>query len=193
MRARGGTLSAYRAREGRLRLREILRIGRQIAEGLAAAHDRGLVHRDIKPDNIFLEGATNSVKIIDFGLARDVSEDRSMAQVTMDGAVVGTPAYMAPERIGDKALDARTDLFGLGVILFELLAGKSPFTGTSMMAVLASIARGEPLELAEIAPEVPDDVAKLVMKLIAHDPADRPADARSVAEALGRLERLHGA
>ncbi len=190
---RGGTLSAYRAREGRLLLKEILRIGRQIADGLAAAHDRGLIHRDIKPDNIFLEGPANSVKIIDFGLARDVSDDRSMAQVTMDGTLVGTPAYMAPERIGDKSLDARTDLFGLGVILFELLAGKSPFTGTSMMAVLASIARGQPLELAEVAPEVPDDVAKLVMKLIAHEPADRPADARSVAEALGRLERLHGA
>jgi tRNA A-37 threonylcarbamoyl transferase component Bud32/predicted hydrocarbon binding protein len=189
---RGSTLAAYRAREGRLLLKEIMRIGRQIAEGLAAAHDRGLIHRDIKPDNIFLEGEANSVKIIDFGLARDVSDDRSMAQVTMDGALVGTPAYMAPERIGDKSLDARTDLFGLGVMLFELLAGKSPFTGSSMMAVLASIARGEPLELAEVAPEVPEDVAALVMKLIAHDPANRPADARSVAEALGRLERLHG-
>jgi len=83
------------------------------------------------------------------------------------------------------------DLFGLGVTLFELLADKSPFTGTSMMAVLASIGRGQPLELGEVAPEVPADVAALVMRLIAHDPADRPADARTVADAIAALEKRH--
>lgn len=188
---RGSTLASHRAREGRLPLPEALRIGREIAEGLAAAHDRGLVHRDIKPENIFLEGPARTVKIIDFGLARDVGDESSLSQLTMDGALVGTPAYMSPERIGDKPLDARSDLFGLGVTLFELLADKSPFTGTSMMAVLASIGRGQPLELGEVAPEVPADVAALVMRLIAHDPADRPADARTVADAIAALEKRH--
>jgi tRNA A-37 threonylcarbamoyl transferase component Bud32/predicted hydrocarbon binding protein len=188
---RGSTLASHRARVGRPPLGDALRIGREIAAGLAAAHDRGLIHRDIKPENIFLEGPARTVKIIDFGLARDVGDDAALAQVTMDGALVGTPAYMSPERIGDKLLDARSDLFGLGVILFELLADRPPFTGTSMMAVLASIARGQPLELREAAPDVPADVADLVMRLIAHDPADRPADARAVVDAIATLEKRH--
>jgi len=188
---RGCTLASHRAAVGRLPLPEALRIGREIAAGLAAAHERGLIHRDIKPENIFLEGPARKVKIIDFGLARDVGDESSLALVTLDGALVGTPAYMSPERIADKPLDARSDLFGLGVILFELLADKSPFTGTSVMAVLASIGRGQPLELREAAPDVPADVADLVMRLIAHDPADRPADARTVADALAALEKRH--
>ncbi len=188
---RGSTLASHRACAGRLPVGDVLRIGREIAAGLAAAHERGLIHRDIKPENIFLEGPSRTVKIIDFGLARDVGDDAALAQVTMDGAFVGTPAYMSPERIGDKPLDARSDLFGLGVILFELLADRPPFTGTSMMAVLASIARGQPLELREAAPDVPADVADLVMRLIAHDPADRPADARAVVDAIAALEKRH--
>ena len=129
------------------------------------------------------------MKIIDFGLARDAGDDPSMASVTLDGAVVGTPAYMAPERLGDRVVDARADLFGLGVILYELLADRLPFTGTSMMAMLASIARGSPPHLHSVAPEVPEDVSDLVMRLIAHDPADRPATARAVADEIAAIER----
>ena len=184
----GDTLGTYRAKVGRVPLAEALRIGREIAEGLAAAHRRGLVHRDIKPENIILEGPSREVKIIDFGLVRDVGDDPSTAHVTVDGAVVGTPAYMAPERIGERSVDARADLFGLGVMLYELLADRLPFHGTSMMAMLASIAHGSPTPLRTVSTEVPEDVSDLVMRLIAHDPADRPATARSVADTIAAIE-----
>jgi tRNA A-37 threonylcarbamoyl transferase component Bud32 len=185
----GNTLSAYRRSVGRIPVREVLRIGREIAEGLAAAHAHGLVHRDIKPDNIFLEGPKRQVKIIDFGLARGVADDPGDPHVTHDGAVVGTPAYMSPERIGAGPVDARGDLFGLGVILYELLADRLPFEGPSMMAMLAAISRGSPPPLHEVASEVPVDVSDLVMRLIAHDPADRPANAEIVTEELATIER----
>ncbi len=189
---RGDTLGTYRAQVGRVPLPETLRIGREIAEGLSAAHRSGLIHRDIKPENIILEGPDRQVKIIDFGLARDAGDDPSMASVTVDGAVVGTPAYMSPERLGDRVVDARADLFGLGVILYELLADRLPFKGTSMMAMLASIARGSPPLLTSVAPGVPEDVSDLVMRLIAHDPADRPATARAVANEIAAIEaRVH--
>ena len=185
----GETLGTYRAKAGRVPLPEALRIGREIADGLAAAHRRGLVHRDIKPENIILEGPSREVKIIDFGLVRDIGDADSSAHVTVEGAVVGTPAYMAPERINDRPVDARADLFGLGVILYELLADQLPFTGTSMMAMLASIAHGSPTPLRSAAPDVPDDVSKLVMQMIAHDPADRPATAQAVADTIAAIEK----
>jgi tRNA A-37 threonylcarbamoyl transferase component Bud32 len=184
----GETLRGHHAKTGRLPLGEAIRIGREIAEGLAAAHRRGLIHRDIKPDNIILEGPLKQVKIIDFGLARDVDHDDD-ARVTQDGAVVGTPAYMSPERVGAGKIDARSDLFGLGVILYELVADRLPFEGDSMMAVLAAIARGAPEPLGDVAVDVPPAVADLVMRLIAHDPADRPADAEAVTRALAAFER----
>ncbi len=188
----GDTLGTYRAKVGRVPISETLRIGREIAEGLAAAHRRGLIHRDIKPENIILEGPTREVKIIDFGLVRELGDEASTAHVTVDGAVVGTPAYMAPERIGDRPVDARADLFGLGVMLYELLADQLPFTGTSMMAMLASIAQGAPTPLRDVVSDVPDNVSKLVMQMIAHDPADRPTTARAVADTIAAIEKRLG-
>lgn len=183
----GRTLGAHRAAVGTLPLAETLRIGREIAEGLAAAHGRGLVHRDIKPDNVFLEGPRRSVRIIDFGLARAAADDS--AKLTVEGTVVGTPAYMPPERIGEESLDAKSDLFGLGVMLYEMLAGRLPFEGTSMVSMLASIAKGTPVPLGKAAPQTPPEVSDLVMRLMAHRKEDRPADAAGVATELGRLER----
>jgi serine/threonine protein kinase len=187
----GQTLATERKKQGPLPLPEVLRIGRQIAEGLWAAHRRGLLHRDVKPENIILEGPSREVKLIDFGLARDLDADAGADRVTQHGAIVGTPAYMAPERVGDGAVDARGDLFGLGVVLYELLAGRLPFEGVSMMAMLAAISRGDPKPLAEAAPDVPPDVCAVVMRLIAHDPADRPASAEEVVRELAALERRH--
>ena len=186
----GETLAARLAASGPPPLAEVLRVGLEIAEGLAAAHARGLVHRDIKPDNIFLEGVDRRVRIIDFGLARAAEDDT--AKLTVEGAVVGTPAYMPPERIGEESLDAKSDLFGLGVMLYEMLAGRLPFDGNSMVAMLASIARGSALPLPKAAPATPPEVCDLVMQLMAHRKEDRPADARSVAAELGRLERRFG-
>jgi serine/threonine protein kinase len=162
-------------------------VGRQAAEGLAAAHRLGLVHRDIKPDNIFLAGPARQVKIIDFGLARDAAEDG--AKLTVDGAVVGTPAYMSPERISEQEIDARGDVFGLGVILYELLSNRLPFEGKSLVSVLTSISRGMPPRLHDIAPAVPDAVCNLVMRMIAHDKNSRPKSAADVADELAALER----
>ena len=191
-RLEGCTLAAHRDAVGRLPLAEVLRIGREVADGLSAAHDRGLVHRDIKPDNVFLEGPGRHVKIIDFGLAQADDEDSS--KLTLDGTVVGTPAYMAPERIEprdgrDLRIDARSDLFGLGVMLYELIAGRLPFEGVSMVSMLAAISGGQPPHLRTLVPDVPPAVADLVMRLIAHDPADRPPDARSVAAEIAAIER----
>jgi hypothetical protein len=183
----GCTLSQYRDDHGPLPLAEVLRIGRETSDGLAAAHSRGLVHRDIKPDNIFLDGPARAVKIIDFGLARDATEDA--VKLTLDGAVVGTPAYMSPERIGEQSIDAKSDLFGLGVILYELLSNRLPFEGRSMVAVLAAISRGVPTPLRDAAPNVPPALADLVMRLLAHDKSNRPADAASVAAEIAAIEK----
>lgn len=183
----GRTLKEAHLAEGRLPLPEVLRIGREVAEGLAAAHRQGLVHRDIKPDNVFLQDPHGQVRIIDFGLARTGSDDG--LDVTVDGSIVGTPAYMSPERVEGGTLDAKSDLFGLGVILYELLAGRLPFEGTSLVSILAAISRGAPPDLQVVAPEVPEPVARLVMRLIAHDKDARPADAITVAAELAALER----
>ena len=188
----GDTLGVYRAQVGRVPVAETLRIGREIAAGLAAAHHHGLIHRDIKPENIILEGPERRVKIIDFGLARDIGDGPDAVNATADGAVVGTPAYMSPERIGDRSVDARSDLFGLGVILYELLADRLPFEGTSMLTMLASITRGMPLPLRQLAPEVPGDVSDFVMRLIAHEPADRPATAANVVREITTIEKRLG-
>ncbi|NQW48809.1 MAG: serine/threonine protein kinase, partial [Planctomycetes bacterium] len=185
----GDTLGAYRATMDQVPLMEALRIGREIADGLCGAHRRGLIHRDIKPENIFLEGPERQVKIIDFGLARDVIEEPVAAHLTADGAVVGTPAYMSPERIGRQPIDIRSDIFGLGVVLYELLAGRLPFEGVTMMEMLVDIARGSPPALSSVAAAVPADVSNLVMRMIAHDPGQRPASAGAVSEEIGTIEK----
>jgi predicted hydrocarbon binding protein/predicted Ser/Thr protein kinase len=183
----GRPLNMVRDEEQTLPLAEILRIGREIATGLAAAHAAGLVHRDMKPANVFLEGPARRVKIIDFGLASDGETDS--VRLTIDGTILGTPAYMAPERIGhDAPVDARADLFGLGVILYELCSGRLPFEGTSVVSMLAAIGGGRPRPLAEAAPHVPAAVADLVMRLIAHDPAARPPTATAVVTEIAALE-----
>jgi tRNA A-37 threonylcarbamoyl transferase component Bud32 len=183
----GRTLKQAMQTAGRLPLDEILRIARETADGLAAAHRQGLVHRDIKPDNIFLQDPDGGVRIIDFGLARpDAAE---AGDVTIDGAVVGTPAYMSPEGVEGGLLDARSDLFSLGVILYELLADRLPFEGTSLLTKLAAISRGQPTDIHSLVPDLPGPLASLVMRLIAHDRTARPADAATVAHELAAIER----
>ena len=110
----GEPLDERLKREGRLSVAEVVRIGRETAEGLAAAHDKGLIHRDIKPANIWLEGKKGRVKILDFGLARAAADD---SHLTQTGAILGTPAYMAPEQAGGEKVDPRCDLFSLGCVL----------------------------------------------------------------------------
>ena len=164
---------------------DVLRIGREIATGLAAAHECGLVHRDIKPANIWLEALAGRVKILDFGLARPV--DRR-AGLTRTGDVLGTPSYMAPEQALGNPVDARCDLFSLGVVLYRLGTGEFPFRGNNVTAVLMAVATETPRPMHELNPDIPPALADLVTRLLAKDPAGRPATAQEVAAALREME-----
>jgi serine/threonine protein kinase len=170
-----------------LNIAQILRLGRQIARGLAAAHERGLIHRDIKPANLWLEPEHGGhIKILDFGLARAVEDE---AHSTQSGAIVGTPSYMAPEQARSEKVDHRCDLFSLGVVLYRLCTGRLPFRGDSTMAVLTALAMDAPKPVRDLNPAVAPELADLVMQLLNKIPAMRPASAKEVAERLHALER----
>src|SRR5262245_43860511 len=179
--------------EGRMRrerspLALAVKVGREVAEGLAAVHDRGLIHRDVKPSNIWLEGESGVVrraKVLDFGLARiEESGDHSTF-----GFVLGTPPYMSPEQAAGDRLDARSDLFGLGVVLYRLLTGELPFEVTSAACVRSVVMGRKPAPPRVRAPEVPAALSDLVLRLLAADPANRPGSAHEVAAALAAIER----
>jgi tRNA A-37 threonylcarbamoyl transferase component Bud32 len=165
---------------------EAARIGRQAAEGLAAAHARGLVHRDVKPGNLWLEDVAGGwrVKVLDFGLARLAAE----GPLTQTGLVVGTPAYMAPEQAAGQAVDGRADLFSLGCVLYELCTGAQPFAAGDALAVLHRLATHTPLPPWQRNPAVPAALSDLVVRLLAKRPEDRPASAAAVAAELAQLE-----
>src|SRR5262249_53059125 len=137
----GEALEARLRREGRLPVAEVLRIGRETAEGLAAAHAAGLVHRDLKPSNLWLEAPGGRVKVLDFGLARPLQTD---VHLTASGVVVGTPGYMSPEQADGEPLDGRSDLFSLGCVLYRAATGVSPFQGKTLSALLLAVARDDP-------------------------------------------------
>src|SRR5438105_2788435 len=149
----GETLQQRLDRTGPLDVPEVLRIGRQVAEGLAAAHAQGLIHRDIKPANVLIEGGPqHRAKITDFGLARAVDD----ASLTRSGVVAGTPLYMAPEQARGETLDPRADLFSLGSVLYVMLTGRPPFRAESTYAVLKRVAEDAPRPIREGIPEVPE-------------------------------------
>ncbi len=182
----GESLDARLKREGRLPTADVLRIGREIAEGLAAAHERGLVHRDVKPGNIWLEEPRGRVKLLDFGLARPVEDD---AQLTQSGTVVGTPAFMAPEQARGMVATPRSDLFSLGSVLYRMATGELPFKGADTMSTLTALAVDDPVPPRELNPDLPPPLADLIVRLLNKNPESRPASARAVAEALAEIER----
>jgi serine/threonine protein kinase len=165
---------------------QVVRIGKEIARGLTAAHERGLIHRDIKPANIWLEAPSGRVKILDFGLARVVKD---ATHVTKAGNLIGTPAYMAPEQVQDGEVDCRSDLFSLGVVMYELCTGRRPFPGADPLQVIAALALADPPPIRQANPDIPDALADLVTRLLAKDRAQRPESARHVVEALLAIER----
>jgi WD40 repeat protein/serine/threonine protein kinase len=185
---RGQTLQDRIQGAARLEIKEAIRIAREVAEGLAAAHEQGLVHRDVKPANVWLEEATGRVKILDFGLARSAEEEEA-GRLTQDGTILGTPAYMAPEQAsGGRAVDHRSDLFSLGCLLYRMLTGKIPFAASSHAAMLLAITKTDPVPPCTLNPQVPPPLDALTLGLLAKDPAARPPSARAVVEALRALE-----
>jgi len=176
----GRTLQQKIDQTGPLKLTEILRIGTQVAEGLAAAHKHGLVHRDIKPANILLENGVERVKITDFGLARSVDN----TDITRTGEVSGTPQFMSPEQAQGQRVDHRSDLFSLGCVLYAMCTGRSPFRGENLAVVVRRICDDTPRPIHESNSEIPGWLVETVNRLLSKDPAQRFQSAAEVAERL---------
>jgi eukaryotic-like serine/threonine-protein kinase len=180
----GETLQQRLDRVGPVEPAEVVRVGRQIAEGLAAAHACDLIHRDIKPGNVLLEGGQHKVKITDFGLAR-AADDASISQ---SGIIAGTPMYMAPEQALGSKIDQRADLFSLGSVLYQMTSGRPPFRANSALSVLKRVAEDTPRDIREIIPETPQWLCDIIAKLHAKDPDERYQSAREVADVLADCE-----
>jgi serine/threonine-protein kinase len=167
-----------------LRWPRLLQIARQLCAGLAAAHDKGVIHRDLKPDNVLIERATERAVITDFGIARSV-DDPSVTQV---GSVMGTPRYMSPEQLHARAVDARADLFSLGVIMFELATGDRPWSGENAIAI--AVAQSTHAARPITGAELPSGFVNLVARCLELEPDRRPPTAHEVGEALEALGTL---
>jgi eukaryotic-like serine/threonine-protein kinase len=171
------------ARERPLAVAEAVRILQEIADALEYANNRGVVHRDVKPENILLEG--DHAALTDFGVARAIVTAQGTGRLTGTGFGVGTPGYMAPEQVsGELHVDARADIYALGVVGYEMLAGAPPFTGPTTQAVLAAHLRDTPPDLHVVRPEVPAALARAITKALAKDPADRFATAAEFRDAV---------
>ncbi len=179
----GQTLQQRLDEYGPLDVPDVLRLGKQIADGLAAAHDQQLIHRDVKPGNILLDTSVNDhVKITDFGLAR-TADDASMTQ---SGMIAGTPLYMAPEQTLGHKLDHRADLFSFGSVLYQMISGRPPFRAPTTIAVLKRVAEDTPRPITEIIPEVPGWMCRLIGHLHAKNPAERYGSAKEVSDLLAQ-------
>ena len=185
----GESLRARLDRHTSIPLEEAISVVGDIAKALSYAHAHGVVHRDIKPENVLLSGHT--AVVTDFGIAKALSASRTSAgleTLTQIGTALGTPSYMAPEQaMGDPATDHRADLYALGIVAFELLAGERPFSATSMQALIRAHVTEAPPSLAQRRPGIPPALAALVMRCLAKEPADRPQSADDVLQALTQL------
>jgi serine/threonine-protein kinase len=173
-----------------LPFRAALRLARQIAAGLAAAHELGVVHRDIKPENVILDAAGNA-KLMDFGIARPLpGAGRGTAEsaYTRAGEVVGTPRYIAPERLRSEPADARSDVYSLGIVLYEVFAGRPPFPGGSIADIVAQHLDQEPPPPRALRPELPEELEAILLRSLAKAPAERYADAGALGKALDRVQ-----
>ncbi|HYO95658.1 MAG TPA: serine/threonine-protein kinase [Polyangiaceae bacterium] len=183
----GETLSSLLEREGSLDLAQSLDIARQAAAGLAAAHAAGVVHRDLKPENLFLaQGSSGTlVKLFDFGIAKLAGARK---RLTCVGAVFGTPAYMSPEQAQGEPVDERTDIYSLGILIFEMLAGVVPFDAEDPLAIMAQhVDKPPPLLSALSRVAVPPELEAIVARCLSKKPHDRPADARSLLAELSAI------
>lgn len=181
----GQPLSAYCMASHRLPGEVVAGLGQRLASALAHAHQRGVIHRDIKPDNLMFDAASGQLKITDFGVAR--AEDSSSTQT---GMVLGTPAYMAPEQLAGAPASAAGDLYSLGVVLFELLSSRRPVEAGSLGEWLRRISQEPATPLLALRPDLPAALAQVVDQLLEREPARRPGGAEQVAQALERCRPL---
>lgn len=181
----GETLEAFNDRGERLEFSQIIDYARQIASGLSAAHEKGIVHRDIKPANIWIETSKGRIKILDFGLAL---ASTPVDQLAGRGAVIGTPGYLSPEQARTEPLDDRSDLYSLGVVLYELATGKLPLHANNVAGQLISILAHRPQPIPEANPEVPVPLADLIHRLLFKEPRARVRSAKVLLEELDRVE-----
>ena len=177
---RGESLQRRLDRQGPLSAEEIVRIAQQVASGLAAAHGQGLVHRDIKPANILLEEGVERVTLTDFGLARAVDD----ASLTRSGVIAGTPQYMSPEQACGDNVDARSDLFSLGSVMYAMCTGRPPFRAETSYGVLRRITDTEPRAIREVNPNIPEWLERIIQRLLAKSLDDRIPTADHVATLL---------
>ena len=184
---RGESLHARLSREERLPIAEAMGTAREIAQGLAAAHSKGLLHRDIKPANIWLEEGTDRAKIVDFGLAR--LDDHEDGDLTNIGDVLGTPKYMSPEQAQGQPVDQRCDLFSLGSVLYHLVAGRPPFSANNIPATLMAVMAEPHADVQTFAPSCSAALKAIIDRLLQKSPQDRFASADSVVEALQAVEQ----
>jgi len=187
----GEALRTRLAREGELPVRDAVRILKDVADALAYAHARGIVHRDIKPDNVLLSG--NHALVADFGVAKAVSQAKGQSGLTSVGVALGTPAYMAPEQAaGDPNIDHRADIYAFGAMAYEMLGGRPPFTGLSPHQMLAAHIMEPVPPLTDTRPSVPPTLAELVMRCLEKNPPDRPQTAAEVYQVLESLATTSG-
>lgn len=180
----GGDLSSAVAREGPMDPRRAARIGADVADGLAAAHAAGVIHRDVKPGNILLD-PDGRARVADFGIARAIGDE----SLTATGAMLGSVEYFSPEQARGERATAATDIYALGVVLYELVTGARPFTGDSPYAVATARLRQAPPDPREVNPDVPDELAGIIQRAMATDPAARHESAAKLrAELLGWLD-----
>jgi serine/threonine-protein kinase len=188
----GESLRDRLQREHQLPLDDAVRISHEAARALDYAHRHGVVHRDVKPENILLTKDGDTL-VADFGIGRALGAPGPEERLTETGIVVGTPAYMSPEQAaGERELDGRTDVYSLAVVLYEMLAGEPPFTGATAQAITARRLTETPRPLRPVRESVPQELEQLVMRALARAPADRPATAAAFAEALDAVRRSGG-
>lgn len=176
----GESLQARIDREGPLELKQILRIGKQLMAGLAAAHAQGLIHRDVKPANVLIEEGIDRALLTDFGLAQSIEE----AQVTASGAIPGTPSYMSPEQSRGEKLTASSDIYSAGSVLYAMCTGRPPFRADSPWQILKLIAEADPKPIRELNADIPQWLANIIDKTMAKRPEDRFSSASDVANLL---------
>ncbi len=187
----GMSLADLLSRHGPLPPERVVFLLRQTCDALAEAHNLGLVHRDIKPANIFAAqrgGLHDVAKLLDFGMVKPLGGDGAV-ELTHDGSITGSPLYMSPEQVaGDVEPDARSDIYSLGVVAYQLLAGRPPFEGPQAIGILIAHASQEPAPLSQLVPDVPPDLEQVVMRCLAKSPEDRYPSVTALAEALDRCE-----